>query len=388
MPASSSPRQTAEPLGAVAEPVRTRRALRDFVELPYRLHGADPCFVPPLRGDCRRLLDRRRNPFFAYGAAELFTVRRAGRVAGRVVAVDNPRHNAAHQARDGFFGQFACVDDEPVAEALLSAAADWLRARGLGTMLGPVDLTTHGECGLQVDGFGSPPMVMMPYNPAYYPGLLESCGLGKAKDLWTWSHELGPLDERLARIAGQVRRRHGLTVRTLDMTDFDAEALRIKHVYDRAWQHNWGFTPMTEAEFAALARRLRGIIDPALIHLAEIAGEPVAVALVLPDANQALPAARGRLSSFGLPIGLIRLVLAARRIDRTRAVLFGVVPRLQGRGIETLLFTRAYESIKARGYTGGLELGWTLEDNEAVNRYLVAGGCTHTKTYRIYQRAL
>ncbi|TMR20930.1 N-acetyltransferase [Nonomuraea zeae] len=375
-------------MGEAARPVRTRRELKDFVELPYRLHGADPCFVPQLRGDSRRLLDRRRNPFFAYGAAELFTVRRAGRVAGRIAAVDNPRHNAAHQARDGFFGRFACVDDDSVAAALLSAAAGWLRGRGLGTMLGPVDLTTHGECGLLVDGFGSPPAVMMPYNPAYYPGLLESCGLGKAKDLWAWSHDLVSLDERLARIAERVRQRHGLTVRTLDMKDFDAEALRVKHVYDHAWQRNWGFTPMTTAEFAALARRLRGIIDPELVHLAEIAGEPVAVALVLPDANQALPAARGRLSRFGLPVGLVRLVLAARRIDRTRAVLFGVLPRLRGRGIETLLFARAYASIKARGYTGGLELGWTLEDNQDVNQYLVAGGCTHTKTYRIYQRAL
>jgi GNAT superfamily N-acetyltransferase len=145
---------------------------------------------------------------------------------------------------------------------------------------------------------------------------------------------------------------------------------------------------MTDVEFAALARRLRTIIDPGLIHLADIAGEPVAVALVLPDVNQALPAARGRLSRFGLPVGLVRLSVAARRIDRTRAVLFGVVPRLQGRGIETLLFTRAYESIKARGYSGGVELGWTLEDNQAVNRYLAGSGCTHAKTYRIYQRAL
>ncbi|MCK2221975.1 hypothetical protein MF672_050430 [Actinomadura sp. ATCC 31491] len=382
MPASSSP----PPEGA--RPVRARGELRRFVELPYRLHRGDPHYVPPLRGDVRWLLDRRRNPFFAYGAAELFTVERHGRVVGRVAAVDNPRHNAAHGAADGFFGLFECVPDAGAARALVEAAAGWLRGRGLRTMLGPVAFTTHDECGLLVSGFDAPPRVMMPYNPAYYPGLLEACGFGPAKDLLTWSHDLRPLDERLARLARRTLARHGLTVRPLDPARFDADARRIKTVYDQAWRHHWGFTPATDAEFAALARRVRGIADPRLIQLAEVAGEPVAVVVVLPDVNQALPVARGRLTRFGLPIGLVRLALAARRVDRARAALFGVVPRLQGLGIETALFAAAREVIVAGGYHGGVELGWTLEDNRAVNRYLRSGGCTPSRTYRIYRRPL
>ncbi|MFI7703190.1 hypothetical protein [Nonomuraea sp. NPDC049480] len=371
-----------------AEPVRTRRHLKQFIELPYLLHGRDPHFVPPLRGDCRRLLDRRRNPFFAYGDAELFTARQNGRVAGRIAAVHNPRHNSAHQARDGFFGQFECVDDPSVARKLLDAAAEWLGVRGLDTMLGPVNFTTNDECGLLVDGFHAPPTVMMPYNPAYYPGLLEGCGLTKAKDLWAWAFDPRPLGDRLLRIARQAERRQQITIRPLDLSDFPAEIIRIKHVYDSAWQHNWGFTPMTDAEFAAVAQRLRKIMDSRLVQLAEVAGEPVAVALVLPDLNQALPVARGRLSRFGLPVGLIRLSLAVRRIDRTRAVLLGVVPRLRGCGIETVLFARTHEAVMACGYHGGVELGWTLDDNPDINRYLARVGCTHAKTYRIYKRAL
>ncbi|MEU7895584.1 hypothetical protein AB0B45_22355 [Nonomuraea sp. NPDC049152] len=371
-----------------AEPVRTRRRLGQFIEFPYRLHRGDPRFVPPLRGDCRRLLDRRRNPFFAYGEAGLFTVRRNGRVAGRIAAVHNPRHNQAHQARDGFFGQFECLDDHAVARALLDAATGWLRERGLDTMLGPVNFTTNDECGLLVDGFDAPPRVMMPYNPAYYPALLEGYGLTKAKDLWAWERGGHPLDDRLLRITERIRLRHRLTVRQLDMNDFDGETARIKRVYDSAWQHNWGFTPMTDAEFADLASRVREIVDPRLIHLAEVDGEPVGVVVVLPDINQALPAARGRLCRFGLPIGLARLALAARRIDRTRGILWGVVRRLQGCGIETLLFARAYEAIVAGGYHGGMELGWTLEDNQAVNRYLAAVDCVRSKTYRIYRYEL
>ncbi|SEG99958.1 hypothetical protein SAMN05444920_114234 [Nonomuraea solani] len=369
-----------------AEPVRTRRGLKDFIELPYALHGHDPCFVPPLRGDCRRLLDRRRNPFFGYGDAELFTVHRDGRVAGRVAAVHNPRHNAARQANDGFFGQFTCADDPDAARALFDAAAGWLRARGLATMLGPVNFTTNDECGVLVDGFDTPPAVLMPYNPAYYPPLLEACGLTKTKDLWTWELARPPM-ERMRRITLRAERLHRLTVRPLEIRDFAAEIMRVKHVFDSAWQHNWGFTPMTDAEFTALGRRLRSIADPGLVQLAEVAGEPVAVGLALPDLNQALPAARGRLSHFGLPIGAVRLMLAARRIDRVRAVLFGVVPHMRGRGIEAAVYARTVEAIYAGGY-GGAEVGWTLEDNQAINSYLTTTGCTRAKTYRIYGLAL
>ncbi|WP_043625606.1 hypothetical protein [Nonomuraea candida] len=381
MRASSSPPTTAE----IAE---GRRGLREFVELPYRLHGRDPHFVPPLRGECRWLLDRRRNPFFAYGAAELFTVRRGGRVMGRVAAVHNPRHNAAHGTRDGFFGQFACADDASVARELLDAAARWLRGRGLETMLGPVNFTTNDECGVQVDGFGTPPSVLMPYNPAYYPALLETYGLGKAKDLWAWQMSGAGPGERLLRVARRAERHARLTVRPLDPARLDADLGRVKHVFDLAWQGNWGFTPMTEAEYTAVTRRLRKVLDPRLVQIAEVGGEAVGVAFALPDLNQALPAARGRLSRFGLPIGLVRLALAARRIDRARGVLFGVVPQLRRQGIEAVLFSRALEAFVAGGYHGGVELGWTLEDNHDINRYLARIGCSHDKTYRIYGMTL
>ncbi|UBU17974.1 hypothetical protein [Nonomuraea gerenzanensis] len=371
-----------------AEPVRGRRGLTEFIELPYRLHGDDPHFVPPLRGDCRWLLDRRRNPFFRYGEAELFTVRRAGRVAGRIAAVHNPRHNQAHQARDGFFGQFACEDDPEVARELFDAAARWLRGRGLETMLGPVNFTTNDECGMLVDGFDTPPSVMMPYNPVHWPALLEACGLVKVKDLWAWEAPGWGPPERLLRIARRAEQRHHLAVRPLDPARLDADLDRVKVVFDRAWQGNWGFTPMTGEEFATAKHRLRKVMDPGLVQLAELAGEPVAVALVLPDFNQALSAAGGRLSRFGLPIGRVRLAFATRRIDRVRGLLFGVVPTLRGQGVEAALIVRTHEAIVAGGYRGGMELGWTLEDNQAINRYLALLGGVHAKTYRIYGREL
>ncbi|WP_345402427.1 hypothetical protein [Nonomuraea salmonea] len=210
--------------GATARPVRDRRGLRAFVELPYLLHGDDPHFVPPLRGECRWLLDRRRNPFFAYGDAELFTVTAGGRVAGRVAAVHNPRHNAAHGGRDGFFGQFACADDPAVAAALLGAAARWARERGLTSLAGPVNFTMNDECGLLVDGFGERPAVMMPYNPPYYRDLLEGCGLRKAKDLWAWRR--GPPSPRRA---ARPRRRARAAAARADRTPARRPPLHRRH---------------------------------------------------------------------------------------------------------------------------------------------------------------
>ncbi|MEV4224930.1 hypothetical protein [Nonomuraea sp. NPDC049725] len=368
--------------------MRTRRELKQFVELPYRLHRDDPNFVPPLRGECHRLLDRRRNPFFAYGEAELFLVRGGhGRVVGRIAAVHNPRHNDRHGTGDGFFGQFECADDPGVARGLFEAAAGWLRRRGLTTMVGPVNFTTNDECGLLVDGFDRPPCVLMPYNPPHYPALLEAGGFTKAKDLLAFDHDGGPCGERITRIADSVERRAGLRVRPIDLARFDAEAARLKHVYDRAWQASWGFTPMTDAEFTAMARRVRAIADPSLVHLAECGDEPVGVILALPDLNQALPVAQGRLTRFGLPLGAARLARAARGIDGARLVLFGVVAELRGRGIETVLLRRLQEAFTAGGYRA-IEFSWVLEDNDTITRLISMAGATRTKTYRIYRRPL
>ncbi|GAA2628822.1 hypothetical protein SMC26_29645 [Actinomadura fulvescens] len=387
MPASSSPgpELPVDPVRKPSvEPVRTRSRLREFVELPYRLYEGDPHFVPPLRGECRRLLSRRHNPFFAYGDAELFTARRDGRVVGRIAAVHNPRHNEVHQARDGFFGQFECEDDPAVARALIDTASGWLRRRGLATMLGPFNFTTNDECGLLVDGFDTSPRVLMPYNPPYYPALLESCGLAKAKDLWTWERGTQPPGDRLLRLYERVQRREQVSVRTLDLRHFDRDLAKIRHVYHVAWRHNWGFVPMTDAELTAFARRLRRIVDPSLVLLVEAAGEPVAAGLAVPDVNQALSAARGR----STPIGLLRLSRAARAITQTRGLLLGVVPGYRERGLELLLYGRFLEAARTGGYRGTTEFGWTLEDNRPINQSMTALGCTHAKTYRIYGKDL
>lgn len=370
------------------EAVRRRTQRRRFIEFPYRLYRDDPVYVPPLRRDCRRLLSRRRNPFFEYGEVGLFLAYRGGRVAGRIAAVRNPRHNAVHGVRDGFFGQFECEDDPDAAVALVRAAERWLRGRGLTSIVGPVNFTTNAECGLLVDGFGTPPRVQMPYNPPYYEALLRHGGLSKVKDLWAWERDISALDARLLRVAEHVQDRHEITVRSVDLSRFESELARIKYVYDTAWERNWGFVPMTDAEFTAQSREFRKICDPSLVLLAEAGGEPVGVVFALPDLNQALPAARGRLTTMGVPIGMVRLARAIRRIDQARGVLLGVVPEYRNRGIEALLYARIQQALRNGGYRGTIELGWTLEDNKPIIRSLTALGCRHTKTYRLFRRDL
>jgi GNAT superfamily N-acetyltransferase len=354
-----------------------------FIKMPYDVYRGDPHWVPPLEGERRALSDRRNNPFFEFGEVELFLARRGGRVVGRVAAMHNPRHNALHTTRDGFFGLFECVDDAAVAQALFDEVTAWLAERGRDTIEGPVSFFAGGPCGVLAEGFDAPPAVLTPYNPSYYPELLESCGLFKARDLWAW--EAGPEPpERIERIARSVQAREGLTVRTLDLGDLRAEIGRMKAVYRGGWAPNWGFAPMTDRELAYLFEGLRRVVRPEAVLLCEAHGEPVGFALGLPDVNQAVRRRGGPLGRWGRPV---RRPRATRVVNRWRAVAFGVRDGFRGRGLEALLLAELWRSAHRLG-CAGWEASWTLQDNHAMNRVMEVVGATRAKTYRIYRRPL
>ncbi|MFJ7772675.1 GNAT family N-acetyltransferase [Streptomyces sp. NPDC097107] len=299
----------------------------------------------------------------------------------------NPRHNEHHGGSDGFFGLFECADDPAAAQALFSAAGDWLRERGLTSMLGPVSFSTNGECGSLVEGFSSPPAVLMPYNPPYHQNLLESCGFTKAKDLWAWEWTPDtPESPVVNRIANRAANRGDLSIRQLDLNAFEAETERLWDVYSEAWEQNWGFVPPTRREFRHLAKELARIARPDLLLVAEVDGAPAALCLTVPDANRILKAAGGRLTRFGFPIGLLRAALAARKINRCRLIALGVKAQYRGRGLDALLVTHLARIGRRIGWS--CELSWVLEDNRAMNSAIAKMGAQRTKTYRIYQRAL
>ncbi len=387
-PSAAQPSLPPVPSDVQVTPVRGPAEKMEFIRFAYGIYRDDPSWVPPLEMERKDFLDPKKNPFFEYGELELFLARRGTQVVGRIAAIRNPRHMEIHGTREGFFGLFECVNDAGIARVLLDTAAAWLRGRGMDAMLGPANLSSNQDWGLLVDGFGTPPAIMMPHNPPYYQALLETCGLTKAKDLYAFelSSSAEP-PEKVVRIAEKMRQREGITVRPVNLKDFKGEVERIRDIYNSAWEKNWGFVPFTDAEFDHLAKEMKTIVRPELALMAEVKGEPVAFSLTLPDANQALKAAGGRLTQYGLPIGLAKLVLASRRINRLRLVILGIKEGYRRRGLDAILYLDTLRTAKRLGYVGG-EISWTLEDNHLVNRAIESMGAQRSKTYRVYQRPL
>lgn len=379
-----SPRQGPDTTAGVrVEPVGSRSDLRAFLRLPWRIYQGDPHWVPPLLVEQRKLLDRRRHPFHRHADVEYYLARRDDRVVGRIAAIVNHRHVEFHGETVGFFGFFECQDDPAVAQALLDRAESWLAARGMTSMRGPMNFSTNEECGLLVDGFDEPPMIMMTYNPPFYERLLEGAGLRKEKDLLAYLIREIQEPERLLRGVSRLGERAGATVRPIRLKELPREIERIREVYNSAWEKNWGFVPMTEAEFDEMAKQMKQIVDPELCLIAELNGEVAGFQLALPNYNQAIRHANGRL----LPFGIVRLLWHARRIDEVRVITLGVKPEYRRLGLDAMMILRAYRRAIELGYRRS-EASWILEDNAMMRRILERLGWIVYKTYRVYEKPL
>ncbi|MER5754889.1 hypothetical protein [Streptomyces sp. NPDC002088] len=364
-------------------PVVGRADLTAFIRLPYGLYAAVPHWTPPLESEHRAFLDpRRRHPFHDIADVQLFLARRGRETVGRIAAVDDPR------LTQGVFGLFECVDDSETAAALFDTASEWLRSRGRDTLLGPLNLSTNHECGLLVDGFDTPPVMQMPYNPPYYPGLFEAYGLKGAKDLWSWTIDLtAPIPARLTRLRDRIAERHDHTLRSLDLDRLDSEAAVLQQMYNDAWSDNWGFAPMTEREFLYAARDFTPLLRHSVTKIVEIDGRPVGFGMILRDAAPALRAAGGRLWRYGLPLGAVRMARALRRTTGGRALLIGVLEEYRNQGVDVLLRVAGLEEARALGMRT-VDASWTLENNTSANRGIAAMGGVRGVTHRLYERPL
>jgi GNAT superfamily N-acetyltransferase len=360
-------------------------AFKQFIDLPWSIYRDDPYWVPPLKSEVKGLLTE-KHPFYRHAEKQLFLAVRNGLPAGRIAAIVNYRHNEFHNEKTGFFGFFESVDDQEVANALLAAAEEWLREKGMETCRGPVNPSTNEECGLLVENFMSPPLVMMTYNPPYYLDLLEGAGYGKARDLFAyWYHVGKELPPRLQRIIRKVREREpGLVVRPIEMSRFQEELDVIKVVYNEAWEKNWGFVPMTTEEIDHMAKNLKPVVIPEFVSLAFIDGEPAGFILALPDLNQVLKVLNGKL----LTPRLLKALSVSKKIRTGRCLTMGVREKFRKKGIESVMFAQVWGAGIERGYRYG-EFSWILEDNKLVHdtatRIFSAG---HYKTYRLYDRTL
>ena len=369
--------------------VTSRRDRDAFIKFPWKIYRNDPAWVPPLIIERKEFLDRARHPFYQHGDAALFLARRDGEIVGRIAASDDPRYNALHQSNVGCFGLFESIDDVDVdvARTLFDAAADWLRKRGRSEIIGPVDYSTNYVCGLLIDGFEHPPTLLTAHNPPYYAQLIESNGFEKEVDWYAWWFD--PKNAPVARLRRLVERRTRNTsvqIRPINFRDLAGDSQRLAAVFNEAWKNNWGFVPFTTAEAEHMASEMRPLIDPAMTLLAEIDNMPVAFVICVPDINVALRRINGRLTFFGLPIGLLKLLWHRTRIHKARFVALGVVVKYRGAGIAEMLVLQVLLDGSSRGFTA--ELSMTLEDNVMVNRFIEAMGARVYKKYRIYRRPL
>ena len=375
-------------------PIEVREAVTSreksiFVQFPWRIYAEDPFWVPPLLVEEQAFIDHRRHPFYQHGEARQLFAWRGAEVGGRISVSDDPRYNAQHNDNAGMFGQFESINNPTVAHAMLDAAADWLRQRGRNRLLGPINYSTNYPCGLLIEGFDTPPRLMMNHQPRYYRRLLESWGLAHARDMYCWWYDdHRPVRERFGPRVERLMRRGAVRVRSFRMDDFEADVRRCQAIYNEALENNWGSVRMTDAEFHHLACQIRRFAEPRALLFAEIDGQPVGFSMMLPDVNEALRPLNGRLTRYGLPLGLWRLARGLKRIRTGRLLAFGVREGYRRRGIaEMLIFRTLQIGADELNYTGA-ELGWTLEDNELINRAIETAGGRHYKTYRTYQRDL
>lgn len=362
-------------------PERGRADRRAFLGLPYRLYAGHPVWVPPLRMAEAALMNRRKNPFFAHATVEHFLARRGRRVVGRIAAIENRRHNEVHEDRMGFFGFFDVEPDPDAAVALVAAAHAWVAGRGLDPMRGPVNYSMNDSCGVLVEGFDEPPAILMPYNRPDYESLLREAGLVGVKDLLALRLlTTGPVPERMQRVVDRVMERRGISLRKIDLRDFDRELPILLDLYNRSWEKNWGFVPATEAEFRHAATDLKMLLQTDMSAIAERHGVPVGIAIFLHDVNVLLRGSNGRL----FPFLWLKLLRGVKKVSQTRSVLLGIVPEARRMAVNEAFFAHATQAAYGAG-GGDCEAGWVLEDNHGILSPIHASGGRVSKRYRMYE---
>lgn len=368
--------------------VENEKERMEFIKFPWEIYKGNPYWVPPLIFDVRKNLDPNKNPFFKHAEVQLFLAEKDGKIAGRIAAIKNDSHNNFHKDKAGFFGFFETIDDEDVSDLLLDTACEWVKEKGLNEILGPVNPSTNDECGLLVDNFDSSPVFLMSYNPKHYQSKIENFGFEKANDLYAYYIPSEVINDpkvmtRLERMTELIKKRSDVTTYNINMKDLNNEVRKIEEIYNSAWESNWGFVPLTTAEFDYMADSLKMVVDPDLVMFAEVAGKPAGFTLSLPDFNQVLKKMNGRL----LPFGFLKILTGKKKIDFLRVIIMGVKPEYQKKAIDSVFYLETIKMGNKNGYTGA-EISWVLEDNMPMRMTAEKLGAHIYKTYRIYKKNL
>ena len=357
-----------------------------FLDVPIVVYARDRNWVPPLRSDVAKKFDP-SNPFFQYGRLQQFVAIREAKPIGRIVSAVNDRLVDREGKNIGIFGFFECVEDFEVAQALLSAASQWLREQGMTEVRGPIDLSTHNNCLFLVDGFDSPPMVMMPYNPAYYPKFLEQDGWHKAKDAYAYDF---PLDKPLSpefEKGYKIACKSGVNFRPLRTKGegFEQDAIGLYNLFTKAFSDNWSSTPRTQSEFLDEAKSLQSLVDPDVFPIAEYNGEMIGFWMGLPDYNIPLKHVNGSLNW----LGIIKFLWHRRQIDQGRVIAICSLPEFRRKMVPlALIYLGMSGGIQKGKPYKRAELSWVYEDNAPSRKLIEASGGKIYKTYRMYEKTL
>jgi hypothetical protein len=367
------------PLGGRLEP---------FLDVVNYIYRDDPNYVRPLDMDMKQRLSR-KNPLFQHAEGTLFTAHRNGYCVGRVSAQIDREHIARHKDDAGFFGFLDTIDDEEVSGALLEAAAGWLRERGMKRIRGPISMSINEELGCLVDGFDTPPMILMQHHRPYQGGLIEKAGLTKLKDFYAWRYTVGDVPRRAQKAHDDIAALPEVKSRHVDMKNLEADLRVVMDVFNDAWSDNWSFVPFSEAELVKMGEDLKMIAIPELSLITEVDGEPAAVAIALPNINELIRDMNGKLFPGGIAKLLWRLKVVGPKT--ARLAILGIRKKYRNNRKYAALSAYTYTRMNRAGRDIGIqwgELSWTDEDNGPVNVGIKFMGGKIYKRYRVYERML
>mgnify|MGYP001026424964 FL=1 len=366
-------------------PVASEGDRHRFLEVPQLVYRDDPNWVPPLKASIAAQLSPQDNPFLSYGEFQGFlALNDQGQAIGRIVAAVNQHLIEREGKRIGLFGYFECIEEFAAAEQLFEAALSWLGDRHIEVVRGPINLSTHNNCLFLVEGFDRPPMMMMPYNPPYYPQWLEQMGWLKAKDAYAYDFPMKPLSDKFEK-AYRIALKSGVTFRPIRTKGegFEKDVRSLYQLFTQAFANNWSSTPRTEADFLEEAQQLKNLVDSAIFPIAEDNGQMVGFFMGLPDYNIALKQVNGTLNFWGL----LKFLWYRRQIKQARMITLCALPEYRRKMVPLALVYLTMKGGEKRGYQRA-ELSWIWQDNHPSRRITEASGGVIAQTYRVYEKQL
>ncbi len=375
------------------KPVETHEDRKAFLSFPWTVYKDDPYWVPPIFSERMEFTDPTKNPFFEHAEVAFFMAMRGDEIVGTIAVFTNHAHNEYHNENIAFFGFFEVLEDAEASQKLFETAEVWAKKRGHTALRGPAQFSTNDECGLLVDGFNDRPRILMTYNPSYYVDLIEKSGYTYARDLW--AYKLGVdefmenIGDRLDKLTTRIMERKNITIRNLNMKEYDEVVRKVKVLYNKAWSKNWGFIPFNEAEFNKLAKDLKDVIDPEIVFIAEKDGNTVGFSLSLPDLNEPLRLAypKPNTPTWWVLAKLFWHWQVRKQVSWIRSYAMGVIPEYRKLGIDALFYYKTALVAAKKGIKIA-EMSWILDNNDKMNKPIIAMGGQVYKTYRIYEKSL